>query len=120
MAFVFTVDKSTAQPLIRGVINSRVTSYGMDPHTRIFRSNLQLLPAMIKRTLKPIRAMAWGLKKLNLDRRLSMKVRIFVFGGGTVPQMLPVYVIPRVYSEYRAHLVLRVLRVLQYWRLKYC
>lgn len=32
-----------------------------------------ILPSMIKRMRKPVRAMAWGVKKLNLDRRLSMK-----------------------------------------------
>ena len=37
----------------------------------------------------------------------------------SVAQMLPVYFILRVYSEYRVHFVLRVLRVLEYWRPKY-
>lgn len=57
-------------------------SNGMVPHARIFHSNFQILPSMIKRMRKPVRAMAWGVKKLNLDRRLSMKVRVFVFDGG--------------------------------------
>lgn len=82
--FSCTVDKATVQPP-SGVMQSRITSNGMIPHTRFSHSNLQMLPTMIKRMPKPIRAMAWGVKKLNIDRRFSMKVRVIVFGGGTVP-----------------------------------
>ena len=83
--FSFTVDKTTVQPPSSGVIQSRVTPNGIIPQSRFSRSNLQMLPTMIKRMRKPVRVMAWGVKKLNIDRRFSMKVSVIVFGRGTVP-----------------------------------
>lgn len=48
---------------------------------------------MLKRLPRPIRVLAWGLKMFNLDRRLSMKVRVVVFGRGGVSMSMTVRVV---------------------------